>query len=117
LTRKVGESVWAPTIRNVGCSGRFSGMRQTMTAPSRTNTYPPGALGNGPGASSMMVNPASVARAATSAVTWLGVGQVWIKSAQSSRQLDMIRVLALGVQVVLIGCGIVSSTGLRLTVI
>ena len=65
-----GESVWAPRMRNTGDGGRTvrgrpprwpvptadrgtaapgrappSGIRQAMTAPSRTSTYPPGSAG------------------------------------------------------------------------
>lgn len=69
LTRRLGESVWAPTTRK-GVSGRASaGTYQAMTAPPR-RTYLPPLSPSQASVSATWRNPASSSRAATVATAW-----------------------------------------------
>jgi hypothetical protein len=69
LSRRFGESVWAPTMRKGAWAGRPAGTRQATNAPPRV-TYPPPATSSHVSASANATNPASSSVAAALATAW-----------------------------------------------
>jgi hypothetical protein len=67
--RRLGLSVWAPTIRKPSWGWCPDPVTQAMSVPPRTTNHRPGPAGHG-ASSASRVNPASVRRAAAVAQAW-----------------------------------------------
>lgn len=83
FTRRFGESVCAPAIRNGVCAPAPSGTYQAMIAPPRSTYFPPVDASQA-AVSSTCRKPAFSSRAAAVATAWYGEGLAIRKAIRSS---------------------------------
>ena len=72
--RRLGLSVWAPTMRNPSWGSCPAAVAQATSVPPRTTNQRPGSPGQA-ASSARRVNPASASRAAAVAQAWYGDGE------------------------------------------